>query len=75
MCPCPSCGSTFTRRIPRTTLMRLTFVSKHILCSHCGERSLIHTWNRKAEETLPEVRPVVRTSPRHQKFARQYRGL
>ncbi|WP_167758733.1 hypothetical protein [Zemynaea arenosa] len=55
--------------------MRLTFVSKHILCSHCGERSLIHTWNRKAEETLPEVRPVVRTSPRHQKFARQYRGL
>ena len=38
---CPDCSSAFTRRIPRTGLMRLLPFSKHILCSHCGERSLI----------------------------------
>lgn len=38
---CPDCGSTFTRRIPRTPIMRLLLIGQHILCSHCGERSLI----------------------------------
>lgn len=38
---CPDCGSTFTRRIARTRLMRLLPFGQHILCSHCGERSLI----------------------------------
>lgn len=38
---CPDCGSTFTRRIPRTPVMRLLPIGQHILCSHCGERSLI----------------------------------
>jgi hypothetical protein len=38
---CPECGSDFTRRIARSPAMRLIFTSKHILCSDCGERSLI----------------------------------
>ena len=38
---CPDCGSDFTRRIARSPMMRLIFTSKHILCSNCGERSLI----------------------------------
>lgn len=38
---CPECGSDFTRRIARSPMMRLIFTSKHILCSNCGERSLI----------------------------------
>lgn len=38
---CPDCGSTFTRRIPRTPVMRLLPIGRRILCSHCGERSLI----------------------------------
>ncbi|MDB5963398.1 MAG: hypothetical protein JWP59_4692 [Massilia sp.] len=41
MSQCPDCGSTFTRRIPRTPMMRLLPFAQHILCSHCGERSLI----------------------------------
>lgn len=39
---CPDCGSHFTRRIPRSLFQRVVLVnSKHILCSNCGERSLI----------------------------------
>jgi|PersoiStandDraft_1058852.scaffolds.fasta_scaffold88295_2 predicted RNA-binding Zn-ribbon protein involved in translation (DUF1610 family) len=38
---CPECGSDFTRRIARSPMMRLIFTSQHILCSNCGERSLI----------------------------------
>lgn len=41
MAYCPQCGSDFTRRIARSPMMRLIFTSKHILCSHCGARSLI----------------------------------
>lgn len=39
---CPDCGSTHTRRIPRSMIQRLVLVnSKNILCSNCGERSLV----------------------------------
>lgn len=39
---CPDCGSQFTRRIPRSLFQRVVLVnSKNILCSNCGERSLI----------------------------------
>lgn len=41
MVSCPECGSTYVRRIARTPLMRLLWNSKHILCSDCGERSLV----------------------------------
>ncbi len=55
---CPDCGSTFTRRIPRTPMMRLLLIGKHILCSHCGERSLILFPNfSRARSERPIVRP------------------
>lgn len=54
---CPDCGSTFTRRIPRTPLMRLLSIGQHILCNHCGERSLI-LFPQLAREQ-PE-KPIVR---------------
>ena len=39
---CPDCGSEVTRRIPRAWWMRLFFPSSvRILCSQCGERSLL----------------------------------
>lgn len=38
---CPDCGSTFTRRIPRTFLMRLLPTSRRVFCRDCGERSLV----------------------------------
>lgn len=38
---CPACGSDFTRRIARSPVMRLIYASRHILCSDCGQRSLI----------------------------------
>ncbi|MDL2357582.1 MAG: hypothetical protein QFF03_20195 [Pseudomonadota bacterium] len=39
---CPDCGSDFTRRIPRAWWMRLLSThSRHILCSRCGQRSLL----------------------------------
>jgi hypothetical protein len=41
MASCPECGSSYVRRIPRTPLMRILWSSKHILCSDCGERSLV----------------------------------
>lgn len=41
MYTCPDCGSTFTRRIARTPLMRLLPIGQRILCNHCGERTLI----------------------------------
>lgn len=41
MVSCPECGSTYVRRIARTPLMRLLWNSKYILCSDCGERSLV----------------------------------
>ncbi len=54
---CPDCGSTFTRRIPRTPMMRLLMIGKHILCSHCGERSLILFPNMTKNRA---ERPIVR---------------
>ena len=41
MASCPECGSTYVRRIARTPLMRILWSSEHILCSDCGERSLV----------------------------------
>jgi hypothetical protein len=41
MASCPECGSSYVRRIPRTPLMRILWSSKHILCSDCGERSIV----------------------------------
>lgn len=55
---CPDCGSTVTRRIPRTALMRLILIGQHILCRDCGERSLI-LFPRLARTLVP--RPVVRS--------------
>ena len=54
---CPECGSDFTRRIARSPMMRLIFTSKHILCSDCGERSLILF---PALARRPDVVPVQR---------------
>ena len=54
---CPECGSDFTRRIARSPMMRLIFTSKHILCSDCGERSLILF---PALARRPEAVPVQR---------------
>jgi DNA-directed RNA polymerase subunit RPC12/RpoP len=59
MLNCPDCGSSFTRRIPRTPLMRLLPTASHILCNHCGERSLVlfpQLARVKAER--PIVRPA-----------------
>lgn len=56
---CPDCGSTFTRRIARTPLMRLLSIGQHILCSHCGERSLILFPNLVKQR---EEKPIVRQS-------------
>ncbi len=57
---CPDCGSHFTRRIPRTLFQRVVLVnSKNILCSNCGERSLV-LWPglfQRAERAI--VRPAV----------------
>lgn len=47
MTSCPECGSTYVRRIARTPLMRLLWSSQHILCSDCGERSLLFPMLRK----------------------------
>lgn len=44
---CPECGSTYIRRIARTPLMRILWSSEHILCSDCGERSLVFPKLRK----------------------------
>lgn len=41
MASCPECGSSYVRRIPRTPLMRILWSSQHILCSDCGERSVV----------------------------------
>ena len=41
MASCPEYGSSYVRRIPRTPLMRILWSSKHILCSDCGERSVV----------------------------------
>jgi len=41
MSSCPECGSSYVRRIARTPLMRVLWSSEHILCSDCGERSLV----------------------------------
>lgn len=58
---CPDCGSTFTRRIPRTFLMRLLPMSTHILCNHCGERSLLlFPQLARARVERAVVRPALR---------------
>jgi DNA-directed RNA polymerase subunit RPC12/RpoP len=56
---CPECGSDFTRRIARSPMMRLIFTSQHILCSNCGQRSLIlfPALSRRPAE-VPVIRPV-----------------
>jgi len=61
---CPECGSDFTRRIARSPMMRLIFTSKHILCSDCGERSLILF---PALARRPEAAPVQRLVAEHRK--------
>ena len=58
MSNCPDCGSSFTRRIPRTPMMRLLLIGQHILCSHCGERSLV-LFPRKVADAAG--RAIVRT--------------
>ena len=68
MAPCPECGSTCVRRIARTPLMRLLWGSEYILCSDCGERSLIFpklkkfAANKLADRKLPLRRPLSRRS-------------
>lgn len=57
---CPPCGSTFVRRIPRTFMMRIGFVREHILCTNCGERSLIFPWVKQNPE-----KPIVRALRPH----------
>jgi hypothetical protein len=47
MASCPDCGSSYVRRIARTPLMRILWSSEHILCSDCGERSLVFPKFRK----------------------------
>ena len=62
---CPDCGSAFTRRIPRTPMMRLLLIGQHILCSHCGERSLVlfpklvRATNERPIRRLPQQRRQV----------------
>jgi DNA-directed RNA polymerase subunit RPC12/RpoP len=54
---CPECGSQYTRRIPRTLFQRVVLVnSRRILCSNCGERSLV-LWPGFFQRT---ERPIVR---------------
>lgn len=56
---CPDCGSNFTRRIPRTPLMRLLHIGQHILCSHCGERNwVVFPQQASAREEQPIVRDM-----------------
>ncbi len=45
-------------------MMRLLLIGKHILCSHCGERSLIlfPNFSRARSE-----RPIVRPPQQHRK--------
>lgn len=74
MVSCPECGSTYVRRIARTPLMRLLWNSKHILCSDCGERSLVLPGltaylekRRQAQgrfKPKPPQRPLARSSVR-----------
>jgi predicted RNA-binding Zn-ribbon protein involved in translation (DUF1610 family) len=64
MMSCPHCGSTYVRRISRTFLMRLLVNSKHILCSDCGERSLVFSKSRKSRKVQKdEQRPARRFLP------------
>jgi predicted RNA-binding Zn-ribbon protein involved in translation (DUF1610 family) len=65
---CPECGSTYIRRIPRTPLMRILWSSEHILCSDCGERSLVFPRLRKfgAKSRTPIRAPHIKpNSPLH----------
>jgi DNA-directed RNA polymerase subunit RPC12/RpoP len=76
MVSCPECGSTYVRRIARTPLMRLLWNSKHILCSDCGERSLVlpgltaylekrrQAQGRFKLQSQPPRRPLARSSVR-----------
>ena len=61
---CPDCGSTFTRRIARTPLMRLLSIGQYILCSNCGERSLILFPNLVKQR---EEKPIVRQAKQGRK--------
>jgi predicted RNA-binding Zn-ribbon protein involved in translation (DUF1610 family) len=68
MAPCPECGSTYVRRISRTPLMRILWKSEHILCSDCGERSLVFPKLRKfGAKSRHEARPprIEPSSPLH----------
>jgi hypothetical protein len=65
---CPECGSTYVRRIARTPLMRFLWSSEHILCSDCGERSLVFPKFRKfgAKSRAPIRQPRIEpNSPLH----------
>ena len=68
MSSCPECGSTYVRRIARTPLMRILWSSEHILCSDCGERSLVFPKLRKfgAKRGMPIRQPHIEpNSPLH----------
>jgi DNA-directed RNA polymerase subunit RPC12/RpoP len=68
MASCPECGSTYVRRIARTPLMRILWSSEHILCSDCGERSLVFPKLRKvvaARASLNRLPRTQRRSPLH----------
>lgn len=60
MASCPECGSTYVRRIARTPLMRILWSSEHILCSDCGERSLVFPKLRKLVSARVQPTPAPR---------------
>lgn len=68
MVSCPECGSTYVRRIARTPLMRLLWSSKYILCSDCGERSLVlpklTAYLEKRRHAQDGLKPPARPQPR-----------
>jgi DNA-directed RNA polymerase subunit RPC12/RpoP len=72
MASCPECGSTYVRRIARTPLMRILWSSEHILCSDCGERSLVFprlrklVAQRRSAHPQPRVEPSGRLMPEQQ---------
>ena len=64
MASCPECGSSYVRRIARTPLMRILWKSEHILCSDCGERSLVFRklGKRAAQRRHPQPQPRIEPS-------------
>ena len=67
---CPECGSTYVRRVARTPSMRLLWGSELLLCSDCGERSLVFPKLRKFVARHPKLHEFVKRLPDSSAVAR-----